>query len=70
MNETINIQNIKKFLKLLISLKNKYSKYNDNISHILKLANTINWLEAHETEIKTILKMFAKLNNITAFDTI
>ena len=64
MNETFNIENMKKFLKLLISLKNKYSKYNDNISHIQKLANAINWLEAYETEITTILKMFAKLNNI------
>ena len=64
MNEAFNIGNIKIFLQLLISLKNKYSKFNDNCTHIQNLANTINWLEAYETEITTILKMFAKFSNI------
>ena len=63
-DNAFDIESTRKFLKLLISLKNKYSKYNNESSQIKNLANTINWLEAYETEITTLLRMFSKLNNI------
>ena len=61
--EEINTNDIKKFLKLLIELKNKYSKI-ENDTPMKMFANTINWLESYEAEITILLKMFKKLNNI------
>ena len=68
-NENIEEKNekfedIKKFLKLLVNLKNKYSK-DENLNQIQILANNINWLESYVIEITMLLKMFSKLNNIT-----
>ena len=61
--ENVNIfENTKKFLKLLIFLKNKYS--HKKYTQIQLLANTINWLESYDGEISILLKMFSKLNII------
>ena len=50
-------------MKLLITLKNKYSQ-NRNCSQKQLLANIINWLESYVIEITNLLNMFSKLNNI------
>ena len=56
------IENIKRMLKLLVDLKNKYSPMEyDNIK---KLGNIINWIEVYSVEIISILKMYITLNKI------
>ena len=56
------IENIKRMLKLLVDLKNKYSPMEyDNIK---KLGNIINWIEVYSVEINSILKMYISLNKI------
>ena len=75
--ENININNNKKFLKLMSSLRNEiitsnfkeYSKENDII---VKLAKEINWLESYTNEITIIQQIFSKLNmkNIVYYDQI
>ena len=50
-------------MKLLVYLKNKYSKW-ENCTQIQLLANAINWLESYEVEITILLKMFSKLDII------
>ena len=61
--DKFNLENTKRFLKLLVYLKNKYSKW-ENCTQIQLLANTINWLESYEVEITILLKMFSKLDII------
>jgi hypothetical protein len=49
-------------LKLLVSLKNKYSpKASDYLNYI---GSIINWIEVYTIEISSILKMYVTLNNI------
>jgi len=65
--ENINIDNNKKFLKLMTNLRNEiitsnfkeYSKENGIIS---KLAKEINWLESYTNEITIIQQIFTKLS--------
>ena len=61
--EKFDFEGTKKFLKYLVSLKNKYSK-NENCDKIQFIANSINWLESYEEEITILLKMFSKLSTI------
>jgi len=64
--ENINIDENKKFLKLMINLRNEiitknfqdYSKDNDII---IKIAKEINWLESYINEITIIQQIFSKL---------
>ena len=74
----INIDENKRFLKLMTSLRNdiiisnfkeEYSKENDIIK---KLAKEINWLESYKNEISIIQQIFSKLNmkNIVIYEQI
>ena len=60
--DDINIENTKKYLKLLVFLKNKYS-FNGNNNPQQIFANILNWLKSYEVELAILLKMFSKLDN-------
>ena len=56
------IDRIKRVLKLLVSLKKKYSPKEE--SFINKIGGTINWIETYTVEITSIFKMYTELSTI------
>ena len=64
--ENINIDENKKFLKLITNLRNEiittnFKDYSNDNGIIIKLAKEINWLESYTNEITIIQQIFSKL---------
>ena len=59
-----NFNLLKKFLKLLISLRRDEGKGMEKANGLEFLANTINWVESYSVEIINILIIISKLNTI------
>ena len=62
-----NINNNKRFLNLILNLRNNIIYPNLNINKenediLEKLANAINWIESYSDEIYLIQQIFFKLN--------